>query len=200
MKKTLTLIVLSLSFSILTGCSTPIKDVRYEKVSFNKNTRTTLISAIDNDDQKKIKALAAAITEMADYVDENEAKWVAREAVLYPQHLANQYKLISPPIEHNKLVNAGKRDKGLCYHWARDMESHLGDKKFKTLEMRRAVSYKGMFFEHSTVTVAAKKSRGITNAIVLDPWRNSGKLYWGKVFEDPRYIWRRWYPNEINPK
>ena len=200
MNKTITSILLLLGFSILAGCSTPVKSVHYDNVSFNKSTKTTIVSAIDNEDQKKIKELTTAITQMAEYIDKSEAAWIAREAVLYPQHLANNYKLMSPPIEHNKLVNSGKKEKGLCYHWARDMDSHLNTKTFKTLEMRRAVSYQGTFFEHSSITVAAKKSRGITHAIVLDPWRNSGKLYWGKVYEDPRYIWRRWYPGKVRAK
>lgn len=184
----LSLLLTITAFFLLTSCS-----VEYDKVGFDKEQRKTTVSAIDSGDQDKIKRLTKAIKNLGPQVDPIEASWVAREAVLYPKHLANNYKLMWPPNYQNVLVNTGRRSKGLCYQWARDMTAHIGVRKYKTLTMQRAVANQGGNYEHNVLTVAAK-GKGVEDAIILDPWRHNSILYWVKTKDDPNYQWTKYYP------
>lgn len=179
----------TLSFTALyvSACS-----VHYDKVEFNKEQKVTTVSAIDSGDQAKIRDLTKAITKLGPNIDPNEASWVAREAVLYPKHLANQYRLMWPPNYQNVLVNTGRRERGLCYQWARDMTAHIGKRKYNTLTMQRAVANQGGNYEHNVLTVAAL-GKGVEDAIILDPWRHNSILYWVKTKNDPNYQWTKYY-------
>ncbi len=179
-------IVLPLLF--LSGCS-----IRYDTVTFDEKAKRTVVPAIEGGDQTKIRDLTQAIIDLGPNVDPTEAAWVAREAVLYPKYLANQYDLVWPPNYQNVLVNTGRREKGLCYQWARDMDKHIGKKKYRTLTMQRAVANQGKNFEHNVLTVAAK-GKGVEDAIILDPWRHASILYWVKTKDDPNYQWTKYYP------
>jgi len=188
-----------LSALLLSSCSSPITyDVNFDGVSYDAENRRTIVAAIDSTDQFKIKELTSAIMGLGPNIDKTEATFVAREAVLYPKHLANEYRLIGPPNSHNVLVNTGKRKRGLCYEWAQDMTKHIAEgRTFKTLSLKRAVANKGRSVEHNVLTVAAK-GKGIKDAYILDAWRNSSELYWVMTSEDPNYDWVKYYP--INHK
>lgn len=185
MKSTFTALLLLLSLS---GCS-----VHYDTVKFDNVAKRTVVPAIESGDQQKIVDLKNAIISLGPNIDPSEAAWVAREAVLYPLHLANTYDLVWPPNYQNVLVNTGRRSRGLCYQWARDMDSHIGTKKYKTLTMDRAVANQGGNYEHNVLTVAAL-GKGIKDAIILDPWRHNSILYWVRTKDDPNYQWTKYYP------
>ncbi|MEH6455554.1 MAG: hypothetical protein V7749_04495 [Cocleimonas sp.] len=187
------ILFLILSSILLSACSSPIvNDVRFDNVTFDPIQRKTIVSAIDSTTQFKIKELTQAIKGLGPNIDKTEASFIAREAVLFSMHLANEYKLVSPPNSQNVLVNTGKREKGLCYHFARDMTDQIvKDRTFNTLTLQRAVSFQGKQFEHNVLTVAAK-GKGIKDAIILDAWRDSAKLYWVKTGDDPLYPWSKY--------
>jgi hypothetical protein len=59
----------------------------------------------------------------------------------------------------------------------------------KTYEFHWGVAYRGSDLrEHNTVVITAN-GYGFEQGIVLDPWRNSGELYWVGVKED-KYPWK----------
>ena len=192
------LLFLLISSLLITACSSPIvKDVRFDNVSFDPVQRKTIVSAIDSRVEFKIKELTQAIMNLGPEVDKTEASFVAREAVLFSMHLANEYKLVAPPNSQNVLVNTGQREKGLCYHFARDMTDHIvKGRTFNTLTLQRAVAFQNEALEHNVLTVAAK-GKGIRHAIILDAWRESAELYWVKTAEDPMYHWKKYYRRNI---
>jgi hypothetical protein len=183
--------------TFMAGCSSPVTyPVHFNNVSFDPVNKRTMVSAIDSTDQAKIEMLTNAIMELGPNVDRNEAHFVAREAVLFPKFLANDYQLMWPPNYHNVLVNTGKRKRGLCYQWAQDMAKHLiTGRNYKTLTLRRVVANQGTFVEHNVITVAAK-GKGLEDAYILDGWRHSGTLYWVKLNEDPDYDWKPYTPQK----
>ncbi|MCF6191018.1 MAG: hypothetical protein L3J51_11105 [Cocleimonas sp.] len=188
--------LLFISTLLLSACSSPITyDVRFQNVGFDASKRKTIVtSAINLTDRTKISDLTTEIMSLGKNIDRTEASFVAREAVLYPQYLANQYRLIGPPNSHNQLVNRGQREKGLCFHWAKDMTDHIvKGRTYNTLTLQRAVANQGGQFEHNVLTVAAK-GKGIKDAIILDAWRNSATLLFLKTSEDPNYDWTKYYP------
>lgn len=195
------ILFLIISSIFITACSSPIvRDVRFDNVSFDPVARKTIVTAIDSRDQFKIVQLTEAIMGLGPDIDLKEANFVAREAVLFSMHLANEYKLVSPPNSQNVLVNTGKRERGLCYHFARDMSDHIvKGREFKTLTLNRAVAYQGKPLEHNVLTVAAKGKK-IKDAIILDAWRESADLYFVKTEDDPMFRWNEYTPQTYAPK
>ncbi len=104
--------------------------------------------------------------------------------------LIKEFKLTSPPWFHNFLVNVGLRKKGLCYHWSDTLYVHLLQKKYPHFEFHLVGANIGeYFFEHNSLVIVAKNG-SIKNGILIDPWRDSGKLYFTKIDEDKKYKWR----------
>lgn len=141
-----------------------------------------------------IAALEARILALGPDVDPAEAAQAAFIAFHYPRQLAVEYGITDPPLIHNTKVNAGKRPRGLCWHWAEDMENRLAAEHFQTLDLHRAIANSDVAFriDHSTVLIGRKGST-MRDAIILDPWRYGGILYWGTVAGDTKY---KWLPQE----
>ena len=144
---------------------------------------------------EKVVALQKELTALEDTTDPAEARTVAETAIRYSAHLAIQYNVVRPAVFHNILVRIGVRDRGLCYQWTEDLIKELAALNLKTYELHWGVAYRGSDLrEHNTVVVTAN-GYGIEQGIVLDPWRNSGELYWVAVKED-KYPWKLLPPQE----
>ncbi len=138
----------------------------------------------------EILALKKAITELGPGVDPGEAARAAQIAYGYSRELAIAYQITDPPLIHNTKVNFGLRPRGLCWHWAEDMEKRLLAENFKTLDVLRAIANADVAFriDHSTALVAVKGGT-IYDGMVLDPWRFGGTLFWSETRADTRYKW-----------
>lgn len=134
--------------------------------------------------------LARAIAALSPSVDSAEARDAARLAYLYTFQLARAYQITDPPLIHNAKVNAGTKPRGLCRHWAEDMERLLNDAGFETLEVHRAIANadNALRIEHSTAVISARGAP-MQSGIVIDPWRRGGSLFWSRVGDDSRYAW-----------
>ena len=145
----------------------------------------------DGDNGPEIAALTQSIIDLSPNVDPAEAARAAQIAYSHTDYLKEIYQITDPPLIHNTKVNAGLRPRGLCWHWAMDMEARLSDEGFKTLTMHRAIAnaFHPILIEHSTAIIAAT-GEVWTDGIVLDPWRFGGVLFWDEVVDDTRYPWR----------
>jgi hypothetical protein len=124
-----------------------------------------------------------------------EARQVAESAIQYSSHLAEKYELVRPAALHNVLVRIGLKDRGLCHHWTVDLMKQLELLELKSYQLYWGVAHRGSELrEHNSVVVAARGQR-FEEGIVLDPWRNSGKLYWTLVKND-HYPWQERPRNE----
>lgn len=141
-------------------------------------------------DPQDVTRLAAAIRATGPEVDPEEAARAARIAYAYTHQLALEYEITDPPLVHNTKVNMGLKPRGLCWHWARDMENRLKLENFQTLDLHRAVANADNRFrlEHSTAIISAKGD-DFRDGIVLDPWRKGGRLTWAPVAWDRDYNW-----------
>ena len=135
-------------------------------------------------------ALEQAILALGPEVDPAEAARAAELAYTYSFRLAQEYQITDPPLVHNTKVNMGIKTRGLCWHWAEDMERRLLQEDFQTLDMHRAIANADNPFliEHSTAIISRKGDR-FEDGIVLDPWRQSGILFWAPLQEDTKYNW-----------
>lgn len=149
---------------------------------------------------QRVEELTTMIAALGPDVDHGEARQVAEVALTYPMELATRYELTSPPITHNMLVNMGARPRGLCTHWAEDMLRRLDELELRTLSLYWAVAYptKPFRLEHSSALVTARDQDFYTG-IVLDAWRDSGRLFYSKVRDDERYAWERLYNYITDP-
>jgi len=140
---------------------------------------------------EEVSRLAAAIKGLGPEVDPEEADRAAKMAYRHTHDLALEYQITDPPIVHNTKVNMGLKPRGLCWHWARDMEDRLEAENFQTLDLHRAVANADNAFrlEHSTAIISARGD-AYDAGIVLDPWRKGGRLTWAGVREDTAYDWQ----------
>lgn len=135
-------------------------------------------------------ALAKEIGTLGPDVDTSEALGVAEITYTYSAQLTEEYDITTSPIVHNALVNSGVKQRGLCNHWAEDIHRRLVQERFRTLVPLRAISPPTAFriIHHSAVI--APTGGTIYDGVILDPWRYSGTLFWGRTVEDTRYNWR----------
>lgn len=122
-------------------------------------------------------------------VNANEAKMLAQDSITYAYRLSETYDLVWPPLWHNTLVNIGLKDRGLCYQWADDMLAHVKKRNYRSFDFYLGVSGLGTFREHNTLVVSAK-GKPFDQGVVLDPWRDSGELYFANVGKDEEYRWQ----------
>ncbi|NOZ90680.1 MAG: hypothetical protein GXO60_05265 [Epsilonproteobacteria bacterium] len=136
----------------------------------------------------KIEQLSKMIIDLNKTIDRFEAKDIASKAVNYSKELAYRYKVVSPPLWHNTLVNLGIRKRGLCYEWAEDLLIYLSKQRYKTVQFYMVGASIGSYFEHNALAISAKGSSWV-HSIILDAWRNSGDLYFNYIQKD-KYKWK----------
>ena len=138
----------------------------------------------------EIDKLRQAFLNLGPGVDPEEAARAARVVYTYVDQLVIEYQIEdSSPLAHNTKVNFGQKPRGLCWHWAHDLDIRLQMERFKTLEIHRAIAnYNNLRLEHSS-TILGRRGDRMEDSIVLDPWRNAGYLFWEIVRKDTRYNW-----------
>ncbi|MGV6805222.1 MAG: hypothetical protein ACWA49_13560 [Ruegeria sp.] len=142
-----------------------------------------------------VARLATEIQSLGPEVDPEEAQRAARIAYSYTAQLAKEYQITDPPLIHNAKVNKGLRPRGLCWHWAQDMERRLKQEDFRTLSLHRAIANADNPFriDHSTAIIG-RRGDSMYEGVILDPWRYGGVLFWSPLTEDTRY---EWVPREV---
>jgi hypothetical protein len=133
--------------------------------------------------------LTAALTALDPSVDVHDAAMLATVAIQTSSELALSYRARPPAWLHNIYVNNGWRERGLCWHWAEDLQARLGQEHFATLEIHRVVARRGTRREHSGVAVTAR-GQDVTRGLVLDAWRECGRLVWVPFVAD-KYPWAK---------
>ena len=139
--------------------------------------------------EQEVMQLAQLISSLGFEVNNAEAYRAADVSLSESFRLAREYEIEDSPLAHNTKVNLGIKSRGLCYHWAEDLERRLKQEQFRTLDLHRAVAnWDNILLEHSTVIISAR-GHDMQDGIVLDPWRKGGVLFWALVRDDHRYIW-----------
>ncbi|MCD4741007.1 MAG: hypothetical protein K8R67_00785 [Desulfobacteraceae bacterium] len=168
---------------LLTSCIS----ASYPTAKIDSKGRATNPEATQYERQKVI-GIRNALLNMDPNVTYRDADAISNMAVYYPQVLANRYKLVTPPLLHNAMVNTGFRSRGLCRNWAEDLIKRSRELNPESLDIYWGVSSRGKMHEHSSLVITAK-GKSFSTGYILDPWRNSGNLYWIKVIKDPKYDW-----------
>jgi hypothetical protein len=142
-------------------------------------------------EQQRIHELELAILALDENINPGEAHLAATIAIEYPLVLAQEYEITDSPLMHNFLVNIGAKPRGLCTDWTYDLLVRLQQERFHSLGLHWGIAnYDSTFrIEHSTAIISAR-GEPLSRGIVLDPWRQSGQLFWAKTLEDPQYQWQ----------
>ena len=174
-------IALLLIVATMIGCTYDV-DSRLNRAAADPIIESTAFTV-------EISALNEKLTRLGTAIDEVEARQVAETAIIYSQTLAARYRVVRPAIWHNILVRMGARERGLCYHWTTDLMRKLQSLGLTSFQLFWGVAHQGSELrEHNSVVIAAR-GQAFDKGLVLDPWRNSGDLYWASVPQD-RYPWR----------
>ena len=143
----------------------------------------------------KIKQLEQELIGLSATIDKTEARILAETALRESAVLAEEYQLVRPAVSHNLLVVFGIKDRGLCYHWTQDLMTRLQALGLKSVQLQWGVAYRGSELrEHNCVVITAN-GQSFFKGIILDPWRNSGNLYWARVNKDS-YPWKVLPPSD----
>lgn len=141
--------------------------------------------------KQQIRELNLAILALGDDIDAGEAQRAASIAIDYSRQLAREYEIEDSAIVHNLKVNLGIKPRGLCIHWTGDLMARMKQEGFYSLDLHWAIAnYENAFrLEHSTVVISARGD-SLQQGVILDPWRNSGDLYWAPTLQDSGYRWQ----------
>ena len=181
---------LLLVVAILTGCSATRQTHQQPSA-----TAAMPRGAVKEATLEKISALRNDLAGLNRRANLLEAGQVAETAITHANDLAKEYDLVRPAVLHNVFVRMGIKDRGLCYHWAEDMMRRLQQLDLKTYQLHWGVAYRGSELrEHNSVVITAK-GEPFETGMVLDPWRNSGDLYWALIQKD-KYPWVELPPEE----
>jgi hypothetical protein len=164
--------------------------VHYQEPGIGANGDPLLYASIHDKYSDQVLRLKKDLESLSNGIDEKEAFLIANTAIRFSMVLANQYELVRPPLLHNHLVNIGKKKRGICFHWTQDLIKRLRELDQKSFDFHRGIAYPHSSWRitHSSVIICAK-GQAFEHGIVLDPWRNSGRLYWISLKKD-RYPWQ----------
>ena len=138
----------------------------------------------------KITQLSTLLQSLDKSIPQDEAMHLSQDIFHETQKLTKEFELTSPPLFHNSLVNIGIREKGLCYHWSDALYAHFSQKKYSHFEFHLVGANIGEYFLEHNALVVVRKGGSIKNGILIDPWRDSGKIYFSRVVEDKKYQWK----------
>ena len=136
-----------------------------------------------------VDALARALVRMGP-VNVSEARAAATLTYDETHRLALAYQIVDAPLLHNAKVNAGLKPRGLCWHWAEDLQNRLNAANFNSMRIHRAIANADnpIRIDHSTAIIAPAGAAWDAG-VVVDPWRYGGELFWAPVTEDKAYDW-----------
>jgi len=136
--------------------------------------------------------MQAMLVGLSPSVDPAEAHAMTVCAQTTSWELAREYRLLWPPLFQNFLINVGLKQRGLCYHFAEDLEMKLDQLNLKTLIVQRSIARAGTWREHNALVITAR-NQPFADGLVLDGWRNSGRLVCTPVWAD-HYPWVPFVP------
>ena len=119
-------------------------------------------------------------------VDPSEAELLSVTAHTASRSLAREYGLVWSPIFQNFLIHMGKRQRGYCGHYARDIGERLKELKLKTLVLHWGAAFAGTEDESNCLVVTAR-NQPFQDGIVIDGWRRAGRLFWCALKKDDLY-------------
>jgi hypothetical protein len=140
-------------------------------------------------DEKSIARFRDAMVKLAPGVNPAEAESVSLTSHQTARQLARDYRVVGPAVFQNFLIHIGARERGFCWHWARDIGTQLKELRLKTLYLHWGAADAGTHLEHNVIVVTAP-NQSFREGYIIDAWRNAGRLCWWPVTKDSSYRWK----------
>jgi hypothetical protein len=144
------------------------------------------INAVWAGDERSVKKLRDALVALAPDVDPGEAELVSVTAHTASRDCARQYRLVWFPGFQNLLIHMGKRQRGYCGHYTRDIGERLKELRLKTLVLHWGAAYARTPAENNGLVVTAR-NQPFEEGIIMDGWRYAGELFWCPLKKDTAY-------------
>ena len=142
------------------------------------------IDAVWASDERSIKKLRDAFVALAPDVDPGEAELVSVTAHTATRSLAREYRFVKG--FQTFLINIGKRQRGCCADFTRDIGKRLKELRLKTLVLHWGAAYANTPAENNCLVVTAR-NQPFDEGIILDGWRTAPQLYWFPLKKDMAY-------------
>lgn len=141
--------------------------------------------------QTQLYQLTVLLQGLDTSIPKHESIQLSKDIFEMTRFLTKEFELTKPALWHNFLVNIGVKEKGLCYHWSDALYLYLNEKKYVHFSFHLVGADIGeYFFEHNALVIVTKNARMLEDGILIDPWRDSGNLYFSKLKEDTSYQWK----------
>jgi len=138
-------------------------------------------------DERSIKELRDALVALAPDVDPGEADLVSVTAHTAARSLAREYRVVWFSGFQNLLIHLGKRQRGICADYTRDIGERLKELRLKTLVLHWGAAYARTPAENNCLVVTAR-NQPFEEGIIMDGWRNApGQLFWCPLKKDTAY-------------
>jgi hypothetical protein len=121
--------------------------------------------------------------------DPAEARTLAQAAFAATASLASRYRPLRPPHVGNLAFHLGLRERALCCHWVEDLLRALDGVELRDYELHWVVAHHGSRLREHSAVLALPVGGSPSQGLVLDAWRDSGRLHWVRADAD-RYPWR----------
>jgi len=141
------------------------------------------INAVWARDERSIKKLRDALVALAPDVDPGEAELVSVTAHTASRSLAREYRVAWSSGFQNLLIHMGKRQRGYCGHYTRDIGERLKELRLKTLVLHWGAADAGTPDENNCLVVTAR-NQPFEDGIIIDGWRMAGRLFWCPLKKD----------------
>jgi len=141
-------------------------------------------------EEDNVVKLSTLLHTLSPHVTSSETMQLSRDVFAKTAKLTKEFEMTSPPQYHNFLVTIGVREKGLCYHWSDALYNYFTTQNYPSFEFHLVGANIGEYWSEHNSLVIVVKGMPIEEGIIIDPWRKGGKLYFSKVKEDEKYIWR----------
>ena len=144
------------------------------------------INAVWAGDERSIKELRDALVALAPDVDPGEAELVSVTTHTAARSLAREYRVVGNAGFQNLLIHLGIRQRGYCGHYTRDIGERLKELRLKTLVLHWGAAFPGHERENNCLVVTAR-NQPFEEGIIMDAWRDAGKLFWSPLIKDTTY-------------
>ncbi|SFV66469.1 hypothetical protein MNB_SV-13-1123 [hydrothermal vent metagenome] len=140
--------------------------------------------------QDSSHSLSQKLFSLDENISKAQSQYLASEIYKKTHALSQEFKLTSPPAYHNFLVTIGARKKGLCYDWSDALYTHLKKQNHSAFSFHLMGANIGEYWSEHNVLLVVAKGKSLEKGIIIDAWRDSGKLYFSTIKEDKKYQWR----------
>lgn len=140
-------------------------------------------------DAARAARLEDALLALPGTLTPGDAARLARGAFDAEARLHARYRPLRPPQLGNLAFHLGLRDRALCCHWVQDLLRELSALELGSVTLHWGVAHLGSRLREHSAVVAVPHGGAFERGLVLDLWRNSGRLHFARVDQD-RYPWQ----------